>query len=127
MYNKLSLSLSLSLSYSLSAPSLTTPPLSLSRSLCTLPLYLLPLSFSLALLPAPLPCLLLPCEFLCPCTTPLSVPSDHAAPLIHFPRNASFLSRGDLDPARVKSRVNHTTTSTSHQKVATHDCRIDTN
>lgn len=35
-------------------------------------------------------------------------------PVIRFPRNTSSFPQGDLDPLRVKERINHTTTGTVH-------------
>ncbi len=38
-------------------------------------------------------------------------------PIIRFPRNASSLSQGDLEPSRMCRRLNHTTTGTVHREV----------
>ena len=38
-------------------------------------------------------------------------------PVPRFPRNASFMSAGDLEPARAQQRISHTTTKAMHPVV----------
>ena len=44
--------------------------------------------------------------------------TEKAVPLVHFSRNTSFLPRGDLDPVRVRERVNFVTTKSAHPQVS---------